>query len=1043
MIRFFATHPTAANLIMVAFIILGLKAAPEIRKETLPEVHTYEVQVQVAYPGANTLEVEDSICRRLEDATDGISFVDEQRCESRNNLGTMTLKMIESGDFDTFINDVRSAVDSIDDFPDEAETPIVEELGRMSAVVSIAVSADMPRHQLKDLAERLKRELLKNSVIPTVEIQGFSQRQLAITVPMENLRRYSISMAEIANIVAKQNMDLPGGVIEGHEQEMELRFADQRVNVQTLAELVIIQGIKGGEIRLGDIATIEDRFEDEETYIEFDGKPAALLAVRKNTSDDSLEIYDAIKTFIKAQKAALPPEVTIALTQDETSIVIDRLNMLGSNAWQGMLLVFITLLLFFHLRYTIWVAMGLPISFLAGFFLISHSGISINMLSMVSLLLAIGILMDDAIVIAESIANKRKQGLAPIEAAVEGTKMVSRGVIASFLTTVLIFGSIAFIEGTLGQILRVIPIVLLLVLSISLVEAFFILPHHLQHSLSHQPNPKPSAMARFRTAFEHKFEQLRDWVEKQVVLAIRYRYAVVGGTLALFLFAISMLTSGTLKFVAFPEMDGDVVQARLLMNAGTPLHQTQQSVETILQGLKQTEEEFSKREGQPIIKHISVIFGQNLDAYETGPHVATVSADLLTAEQRTTRLDDLLNYWREHTPKQPNQISMQFKEPLFGPAGKPIHVRLFNDDLQQLSAASQELKQWLYGYNGVINIMDDLRPGRPELALTLKPGASSLGLDSATIASQLRAAFYGQKVAEVNTVDDNPEIFIELDAASQDNMGDFDLFPVIHPVNRAHIPLSVVADITPGRSYSRIERVNNQRVVNIYADTEPAIANTAQVLNHLNVTILPQLMQKYPSMYYTLEGEAKSNATTQGSMRSGFLLGLIGVFVLLSFQFRSYIEPLIVMLAIPLALIGVIFGHLLMGHSLAMPSMTGFISLAGIVVNNAILLMEFIKIREAQGVPVKQAAALACRDRFRAITLTTITTIAGMFPLLLETSFQAQILIPLVISISFGLFSATLLVLFVIPCLYSIRDDFIPATESKSIAPKEEQPTAN
>jgi len=1024
MIRFFAGHPTAANLLMLVFIILGLKFAPGIRKETMPEIKHYEVQVQVVYPGANPLEVEDSICRRLEDATDGISFIDEKRCESRSNLGSMVLKMVESGDFATFIDDVRTAVDGVDDFPEQAETPVVQELGRTQDVVKIALSADMSRRQLKDLAEHLKRELLKDPIIPLVEISGFSQRQLAISVPMENLRRYGISVADIANTIAQQNVDLPGGVIEGREQEVELRFADERITTDGLAELVIIEGDDGGEVRLGEIASIADRFEDAETYIEFDGKPAALLAIKKNSLDDSLVVFEAVEEFIEQQKQWLPPEVDMQLTQDFTSIVKDRLAMLGENSWQGIILVFLTLLLFFSLRYSFWVAMGLPVSFLAGFFLISQTGISINMLSMVALLLAIGILMDDAIVIAENIASKLSEGLAPLDAAIQGAKMVSRGVISSFLTTVMIFGSISFLEGNLGQILRVVPIVLLLVISISLVEAFLILPNHLQHSLSHGQNKKESWLDRFRKRFEIKFERFRDWVEDKVQEAIEFRYAVVGGTIALFLLAISMMASGVLKFVGLPEMDGDVVQARVLMNAGTPLSETQATVEHILEALQLADEEFSKREGQQVVKHVSVSFGENADAFETGPHLATISVDLVTAEQRELRLDDFLNYWRGHTQAQPNQISVLYKEPSFGPAGRPVHIRFFHDDLKTLSVVSQQLQSWMHGYNGVINIMDDLRPGRPELTLTLKPGATSLGLNSGVIASQLRSAFYGQKVAEVNTFYDNPEIFVELDAASQDSMGDFDLFPVIHPANGAIVPLSVVADIEQSRSYSRIERVDNQRVVNVYADIDNAHANSAQVIADLQKTILPELLEQYPHLRYSLEGEAANNAKTQGSMKSGFLLGLIGVFLLLSFQFRSYLEPIIVMIAIPLALIGVIFGHLVMGHSLAMPSMIGFISLAGIVVNNAILLVEFIKLREAEGMTVKQAAALACRDRMRAIVLTTSTTVAGMLPLLLETSLQAQVLIPLVISISFGLLTATVLLLFIVPCLYGIWDDF-------------------
>ena len=640
---------------------------------------------------------------------------------------------------------------------------------------------------------------------------------------------------------------------------------------------------------------------------------------------------------------------------------------------------------------------------------------------MVALLLSLGILMDDAIVISESIGSQIKKGLSPLMASIEGTKIVARGVISSFLTTACIFTGLIFIEGDLGQVLKVIPIVLLTVISVSLVEAFLILPHHLNHSLSHA---KDKSVSKFRVIFEQKFERFRSKVGDLVEVLIRFRYAFLGSVVALFLLSVSMLASGILKFSAFPNIEGDMVQARVLMPSGTPLKQTEAVVQQLLEALDKTADHFQKNEQETLIKAISVSYNENEDAYELGPHLATIKVDLLTAESRQTSTQPFINYWRESTGIVARAKSISFKEPVIGPSGKAIEIRLSGDDFSQLSQASVDLQSWLAGYEGVDNIFDDLRPGKPEFSMTLKAGASSLGIDAQTIASQMRSAFQGTKVLETNVGLNTFEVTVKLDAASRDEFQDFDSFSIIHPQTKAIIPLSSVANIEPSRGYARISRVNNQRSVTVYGDIDADKNNTNKVLADLRARWLPQFYQRYPTLSLNFEGEVKNAGTTQLSMMKAFVMGLFGVFVILSFQFKSYFEPVVVLVAIPLAMIGVIWGHLVMGLQFTMPSMMGFISLAGIVVNDSILLVEFVKKHVKVGLNVHEAAAKASHDRFRAVLLTSVTTIAGMTPLLFETSTQAQILIPLATSIVFGIATSTLLVLFVIPCLYCVLDDF-------------------
>jgi multidrug efflux pump subunit AcrB len=489
-----------------------------------------------------------------------------------------------------------------------------------------------------------------------------------------------------------------------------------------------------------------------------------------------------------------------------------------------------------------------------------------------------------------------------------------------------------------------------------------------------------------------------------------------------------MLASGILKFSAFPTLEGDIVQARILMPSGTPLSQTEQMVKHLLNSLEQTSEQLQGSDKNKLIQAITVSHSENMDAYEAGPHLATITIDLLTAETRDVRLQTFTNLWRENTEKNKSMMAkvqtLSFKEPNVGPSGQAIEIRLSGDDLSELSAASFNLQNWLAGYSGVINVYDDLRPGKPEFSITLKEGAVNMGLTAQMIASQMRAGFQGIKVLETNLDLETFEVTVKLAKSSRDEFIDFDTFPIIHPQTKTAIPLSSVANITQTRGYARISRVNNQRTVTIYGDIDAELNNTKRVLADIQENWLPLLAKQYPTLSYTFEGEVKNAGTTQLSMLRAFVIGLFGVFILLSFQFKSYLEPFVVLVAIPLALIGAIWGHLIMGLQFTMPSMMGFISLAGIVVNDSILLVEFVKKRVAEGLSVHEAAAKASYDRFRAVILTSITTVAGMTPLLFETSLQAQILIPLVTSIVFGITMSTLLVLFVIPCLYSVLEDF-------------------
>jgi multidrug efflux pump subunit AcrB len=1020
MIRFFGAHPTGANLLMLLLIVAGLYALPTLRRETFPDFSTDSVQVTVPYPGAASEDVEESICQRIEDAVDGLTDVDEVRCDARESLGRATIDMVADGELNRFLTDVKTEIDAIDDFPEVSEDPVIRQLNRTDLVVSIAISGPMADPDLKVYAEAVKDRLIRLPEISQVELLGFSERQIRIELDAVALRQYGLSVADIAGIVGRQSVELPSGGIETGERDLLVRFADERQSPRAFEDLVVLGADSGAEVRLGQIARITDRFELDEERVLFNGRRGALLQVSKTKSQDTLSVMGAVKDFIAGERKRAPPAVTFALTRDVASIVEDRLTMLTKNGAQGLFLVFLVLWLFFSFRFSFWVAMGLPASFLGSLFVMTMIGYSIDMLTMVALLIAIGLLMDDSIVIAENIARHQAAGKGSLEAAIDGTREVAGGVLASFTTSICVFGPLAFLTGDIGKVLKVVPVVLIITLSVSLIEAFLILPHHISHGTGRR---RRSA---FGMKFDAAFGKLREgFLGRLVDRAVEWRYLTLGLVVMAFLVSLAMVAGGHLKFRAFPDLDGDVIEARILLPQGTPLDRTEAVVAQVAGALDRVDAAFTPRQpdGRPLVRNRLIQYNVNADAFEAGPHLATLTGDLLPSEFRDARVDDVLNLWREEVGEVPDLVSLSFKEPQIGPAGTPIEIRLQGEDLDALKAASIRLIAWLDRYAGVADLNDDLRPGKPEIRLRLRDGATALGLDSTTIARQLRAAFFGDTASEIQVGPESFEIDVQLDARDQDSLADLDYFAVTLP-SGDQVPLASVARVETGRGFARINRIDGLRTVTIRGDVDTKLANANEILADTRARFLPELEAAFPDLAISLEGQAAEQAETGASLRRGLSLGLFGIFLLLSFQFRSYVEPLIVMLAIPMAAIGVVWGHLAMGLELSMPSMLGFASLAGIVVNDSILLVTFVKLHAKDSRDVTEAARRASRDRFRPVLLTSLTTIAGLLPLLFEVSLQAQVLKPLVTSLASGLLASTVLVLIVIPAFYAVLHDF-------------------
>jgi len=1021
-IRWFAGHPTAANLLLLLLLGAGLFAAPSLQRETFPDYRPVEVSVDVVYRGASAEDVEDAVCRRLHDAIKGVEFLDELICAAQDHQASATATMAPGGDPVRFLSDLDTEVAAITDLPPRAEAPVVRELHRSDLVGAVAVAGDMPLDQLEDYALRLEERIMRLPGVADVVIHGLSQRQWQIEVPREVLGQHGLSARELTARVARQSIDMPLGTLETPDRDWLLRFTDQRRSLRELRSLVVVSDPTGGELTLGDIASLEQVGELEEERIHFNGERAVVLEVSKSLRDDALRVMDGLTALVEREQRRLGEGVRLTLTQDMTSIVRDRLRMLVENGVLGLGLVVLVMSLFFRPRLALWAVLGLPVAFMGAFFVMGVTGLSLNMITLVALLMAIGIVMDDAVVITDAIAAHVTEGAAPLEVVVTGARQVLPGVLSSFFTTVAVFVPLSFLAGELGAVLEVLPVVLIAALAASLVEAFWILPHHLKGSL---PRLEEGPDHRFRRAFERRFEGFREAVGRAADLAIRQRGATLGLLLVVLLGTAGFAAGGHIGSEAMPDIDGDVLEARIRMPAGTPLARTREVAARVEAAMRRLDERLTPSQpgGRQFVEAIQVRFNHNRSTRESGAHVATVIVDLLTAEQRHVTLDELAATWRQEIGGIPGIHGLILQEPGFGPAGVPVEVRLRGEDLDALQLAAADLKGHLAGYVATSNVLDDLRPGKPQRTFALAPGAHGLGLTAEEVASQLRAALLGE-IADTQRIGDRDvEILVRQAERDRDSLDDLVDQTIVLP-DGSRVPLGELAHMTERRDWARITRIDGRRTVTVEADVDARLSSGQAIVDDLRGDWLDGFRSRHPTVDIAFEGQVARSAETGSSIARGLLIGVLAVFLILSFQFRSYVEPLIVMLSIPLAFIGALWGHVLMGYYLSMPSLIGAAGLAGIVVNNAILLIHFVKAHRARGLSAVEAAGQASRDRLRAILISSSTTIAGLLPLLAETSTQAAAIKPLVISVVFGLLAATVLVLLVLPALYVLLDDW-------------------
>lgn len=1026
---------------MLMWLALGLSALPQIGRATFPDVPIDSVYMGIVYPGAAAAEVESAVCLRVEQAVAGVMDRDETICEAQEGSAFIIVHTKPRTDIDRFTSDVQSAVDSITDFPESVERPRIYQSDRATHVVALLVAGIPEATALKAYVEDLRERLTLNPAIAKVDMAGFSERQIRVSLDRSAMQALGLSADQVSRAIESQNIEVPAGLMETLDKEILLRFSDERHDARPLEDVVLSSDPMGGEVRLGDIAEISEGFSNADASLSVNGKRGAILFINKSREDDSLTVLEEVYSFLDTERAALPEGMELRTTFNAASLIEDRLTMLTRNAAQGLVLVFLTMWLFFSLRYSVWVAMGLPVSFAGTFFFMNLFGYNFDLISVIGLLIGIGLLMDDAIVIAENIATHHANGKSPTDAAIDGTKQVMPGVIMSYLTTMCIFAPLTLLTGEMGEVLKLVPIILIMTLTVSLTEAFLILPHHLKSSLEKHDESE-------RGEFKQKFEAGIDRVRENTLLpmvryVVRHRYGFLGSILALFIFSIGLIPMGVVKFTPFPALDGDTSEINLLMPRGTPLTETARIMDEVEAALWRANDRFSPQpHGENVIVNLARLRGGLRTSGERGNHASGIIVDLVSAEERTVTMNAFEAAFREELPDMPGIESLTFSSMEPGPGGADIGFRLTAtgaNTAATLKGASTELQEWLRGYGGVVDVGDNIRPGKPEYALTLKEGATSLGLTAGTIAQQLRGAYYGSTALQFQSGNESYEIDVRLSDEDRGGFDSLDSF-LINAPSGAQIPLSAVADVEERRGDAMIRRIDGNRSITVTASVS-GTTNAAEVSADSFANMVPVLLEKYPGLSIGSSGASEQAAETGASMGRGFMLGLFAVYLLLAFQFRNYLEPVVVMFIIPFSFIGVILGHMLLGMNLTMPSFIGFTSLAGVVVNNSILLVTFIRIRRAEGFSVAEAAAQASRDRFRAVLLTSATTVAGLLPILMEGSLQAQVIIPLVASIAFGLTAATILVLFVVPAFFTVLDDFGLTTKGLAAEAQDETST--
>ena len=1019
-VAWMAGHPVAANLLMLSCIVGGYLALRNIKQEVFPDFTIDEISITTSYPGASPEEIESGLLLAVEEAVRGLDGIDEVRSTAREGSGTVTVTLLSDVDPNKVLQDVKNAVDRITSLPEDTEEPQVQLRSHQRAVLTVVVFGQISLRVLHELAESMRDQFLQNPNITQTEISGVPSPEISIEIPQSTLRRYSLSLDDVAQRVRNASVDLPGGGMKTDRGEILVRVKQRRDYGCEFSRIPIITTSSGSKVLLGDIARIEDGFEDTDRYSRYNGKPAVMIEVYRVGDQTPLDVAGAVRDQLAIIEPTLPDGIHFAIEHDRSDVYRQRREMLLRNGAIGLVMVLIVLAVFLEARLAFWVMMGIPISFLGSFLFLPAMGVTINMISMFAYIIALGIVVDDAIVVGENVYHHRQEGLGLFAAAVRGTREVMMPVTFSILTNIAAFMPLWFMPGILGKIEGQIPKVVVVVFSFSLVECLFILPAHLCHGKQEAGfrNRFVRWLMGKQVAFSHLF---REWVRNRygpfLRFSLSHRYTVIVTALVVLMMTVAYAVSGRMGFSLFPPSESDFSQVEVVLPYGSSVRRTEEMVRKLREGVEVVK-------AHPLCK--GLVESVSTEIGLGGSHTGRIRVSLDDEKQRDEGLmstTEFTDRWRDAVGEIAGVENIKFSADARGPGGgHALTIELTHRSIEVLAAASADLAENLETYPQVKDVDDGFQLGKEQLDLAITPEGESLGLTARTIARQVRNAFYGAEVARQQRGRDEIKVMVRLPERARHLENTMENLMVMTPAG-SYVLLREVALVNQGRAYTTINRRNGRRVIQVGADVSPR-SQAGKILADLQGEFLRDLKRRYPGLQYSFEGHRAEMRESFDSLKFTFSLAMLVVYALLAIPFRSYAQPFLVMMSIPFGIVGAVFGHFIMGFDLCMFSVWGIVALSGVVVNDSLVMIEFANRRHrGSGMAPADAIVAAGVQRFRPIVLTTLTTFAGVAPIVFDTSRQARFVIPMALSLGFGILFSTLITLVLLPSLYMVGHD--------------------
>lgn len=1025
-LAWFARNSVAANIMLILLMLGGLMMSRSVKKEVFPEVQMDFVIVNVPYPGASPDEVEKGVTLVVEEAVRAIDAVKTVRSTSSEGYAVITAELRLGADADQALADVKSAVDRITTLPENAERPVIFRPSSRFQVISLMLYGDQPEQVLRRYADEVRADLLALPSVTTVDLGGTRPYEISIELPQAELRHFGLTLEQVAGVLRSSSIDLPAGALKTSSGEVLVRTSTRRTTGAEFDDATVISTADGSRVRLGDIAKVTDGFSEDDVRATYDGKPAVIINVFRVGEQTPNEIAAAVKAY--AAQKQLPPGLGLASWFDASELYQQRVELLTRNAVLGLILVLLILGMFLEVKLAFWVTLGIPASFLGSMLFLPSAGVSINMISLFAYILVLGMVVDDAIVIGEAIYRKRQEGLGLVDAAIFGLKEVAVPVTFAIATTVVFYVPLLVVPGAMGKFFYQIPVVVITVLLISLVESLVILPAHLAHS-------RPSTWGPL--AWIHRVQQRFGRFLERVIArlytpllarALRRRYLTIALFLSLLIGTCGLPAGGHLKFTFMPKIESDIVFMRVELPFGTAIERTREVEARMVSAAK----EIIDAHGGPRIKRgLLALTGSagmggggpaGGQQFQLGSHLVEAAVYLVPIDERSISAATFARLWREKLADVPGIEKMAATFQAGGASGAPLAIELSHTDTATLERAAAELARQLSTFAGAYDIDPGFSQGKPQLDLTLTPEARALGLTEAEMALQVRAAFFGAEVSRFQRGRDEVKVYVRYPREERRSEWNIEQM-MVRTRAGGELPLGQAAWIERGNSYTQIQRVDGRKTLTVTADVDEAVGNAEEVFGKLKAEHLPRLLEQFPGLAWSPGGTQKDQAEIFGSLLRNFFLAAAVMLALLAIVFKSYVQPLIIATAIPFSFVGAILGHVAFGYDLSLMSIMGMVALAGVAVNDSLVLVDAINQRRADGDAILEACVNAGSVRFRPILLTSLTTFAGLLPMVTETSMQARFLIPMAISLSFGVLFATVTTLFSVPALYLIVDD--------------------